>query len=85
MSEAQALLARISSLRQRLEKSRVQTRQTIEATTALGHDWPGPARPTPPDPIRLSADSQHDLQIDRIVEPITAASTRNTKARGCSS
>ncbi len=71
MSEAQALLARISSLRQRLEKSRGQARQTIEATSALGQDWPGPARPTPPDPVRLNADSQHDLQMDRIVEEVT--------------
>lgn len=71
MSETQALLARISSLRQRLEQSRKQTQQTIEATDALGLNWPGPGRPIVPNLERLRNDTFHDVELDQMVAPLT--------------
>lgn len=74
MSETQALLGKITALRQRLEQAQSLANEARSALAALtGEDAPASNVPTGAAHAlerQISAGSEHDLQLDRLVRPL---------------
>lgn len=71
MSETQALLARITALRQRLEQSREQSRQVAASASVLAPEWLSGSVEALEQ--RVQADLEHDRDVDHAVGTVTAA------------
>jgi HD-GYP domain-containing protein (c-di-GMP phosphodiesterase class II) len=73
MTETQALLGKITALRQRLDQAQSLANDARSAVAALaeeGHDPPGDLARLD---RQLEGGTAHDLQLDRIVRPLVAA------------
>lgn len=71
MSEIQTILERITALRQRLEKSRSLSHQMAAQGSEQAPDWL-----TCPSQVvaqRVEDEGEHDLVVDRTVQPVTGA------------
>ncbi len=73
MVETQSLLGKITALRQRLDQAQGLARDAGSAAVALLGDQTEPHERTP-SPDRLAAiGEEHDVQLDSVVRPLTAA------------
>ncbi len=73
MVETQALLGKITSLRQRLEQSQGLARDAGSAAVSLLGDQTGPPERGPTLEQLVGVGSDHDSQLDSVVRPLTGA------------
>jgi putative nucleotidyltransferase with HDIG domain len=81
MSETQALLSRISALRQRLEQSQGLSRQAVAAAAALQSDWHAPTPPIPIVQRKAQAGAEHDAALDQTVQGVAPSDVGRTLPR----
>jgi HD-GYP domain-containing protein (c-di-GMP phosphodiesterase class II) len=73
MTETQALLGKITALRQRLEQAQTLANEARSAAAALVDEDGGPADRLMALDHQVQAGSDHDLQLDRVVRPLVVA------------